>query len=158
MSDTTYTVLRLIGKWKDIWQGRLRLGAVCAEMSLAGIAFIAAIRAFEPSLGHVWARHVLDAAVYVLIIRFCTLLYFGTYKSMLRHAGITDAIRIGETVVLGSLVFAATSILWRRPLRLPFFFYLFDGGVLLFLFSACTSAYASFAHRRRWPEGPGSAR
>ena len=133
MSDTTYAALRPFGKWKDIWQCRLRLAAVCAEMALATVAFVAAIRAFEPSLGHVWARHVLDAALYLLIIRLCAFLYLGTYKSMLRHAGITDAIRIGEAVVLGSAVFAGASIIWRRPLRLPFYFYVFDAGALLFL-------------------------
>jgi FlaA1/EpsC-like NDP-sugar epimerase len=137
MTDTTFAaVLRRSATWKGIWQCRMRVAAMCAEMILVIVAYVAAIRAFEPSQGHVWARHGLDALAYLLIIRFCSFLYFGTYKSMLKHAGITDAIRICEAVAAGSVVFAGASVIWRRPLHLPLAFYFFEAGILLFLLFA----------------------
>lgn len=137
MSEITYSGLsRPTAIWKELWQCRLRLAAVCAETVLAVVAYAAATRAFEGSQGHVWARHVLDALPYLLFIRFCTFIYFGTYRSMFRHAGITDAIRIGEAVATGSAVFAVASIIWRRPLQLPIGFYAIEGSALLFLLIA----------------------
>ena len=137
MSDTTYGgTLRSVtrsGIWKDVWQFRLRVAAVCAEMLLVAVAFSATIWASEPSEGHLWARHAVDALPYALTICFGAFLFFGTYKTMLRHAGITDAIRIGEAVLASSLIFAASSAIWRGAVRLPASFYVFDAGMLLSL-------------------------
>src|SRR5579863_63477 len=137
MTDITYTGLvrssGIAGLWKEVWQSRLRIVAVCAELALVIVAFAAAVHFFERSHGHVWARHALDALPYLIVIWLAAFLYFGTYRSMLRHAGIADAIRIGEAVLVSSLTFAAASMVWPRPLRLSPSFYLLDAGVLLSL-------------------------
>jgi FlaA1/EpsC-like NDP-sugar epimerase len=119
--------------YKEIWRWRVRLAAVGAELALVMVAFMGAVWAFEPSHGRLWAQQAVDALPYLLVICLGAFLYFGTYRSLLRHAGITEAIRIGEAVLVSSLTFAAVSVLWRRPLRFAASFYLLDGGLLLSL-------------------------
>jgi FlaA1/EpsC-like NDP-sugar epimerase len=135
MIDTTYPgVVRSTGVTaliQDIWRSRMRIAAVCAEMALVVVGYLATVSVFHASKGGAWAHHAVGALPYLLIIRFGTFLYFGTFKSMARHAGIADAIRIAEAVLVGSLIFAGASVLWRRPLRLSPGFYAVDTAVLL---------------------------
>ena len=137
MSDITFPgSIRSFGiseKWKEIWQARFRVLAVCAEEAFVAIAFSAAIWIFESSEGHSWARNAVAGLPYLMAVCLAAFLYFGTYKSMLRHAGITDAIRIGEAVLVSSLIFAAGTVMWGRPLVYPASFYFLTAGLLLLL-------------------------
>lgn len=140
MTESIYTgSLRssgIAGAWKDLWQSRMRLAAVCAELILVFVAFAAAVWALERSHGVLWARHTMAALPSLMIISLGAFLFFGTYRSMSRHAGITDAIRIGEAVVATSLAFAAVVLVWPSPLHLAASFYLLNGGFLLALLFA----------------------
>lgn len=140
MIETTYPGVvrsaRVTSVAQDIWRCRMRIAAVCAEMALVVVAYVATISIFQGAKGEAWARHAVDALPYLLIIRFGCFLYFGTFKSMVRHAGIADAIRIAEAVLVGSFIFAGASVLWRRPLRFSPPFYAVDTTLLLgFLFA-----------------------
>ena len=134
MIETTYPgVVRstgVTGILRDAWRSRMRIAAVCAEMALVVVAYLATIAIFQGGKGDAWARHAVDALPYLLIIRFGTFLYFGTFKSMVRHAGIADAIRLAEAVLVGSFIFAGASVLWRRPLRFSPSFYAVDTVLL----------------------------
>jgi FlaA1/EpsC-like NDP-sugar epimerase len=140
MSEITYTdSLRssgILGILADAWQSRLRVAVVCAETALVVVAFTAAVWIFEPSRGRSWARHAFGLLPYLLVICLGAFLYFGTYRSMLRHAGITDAIRIGEAVLASSLAFVAFSMAWRPYLDLPALFYLLESCFLVSLLFA----------------------
>ena len=137
MSDTAYPgsmrSFAISEKWKDVWQSRLRVTAVCAELALVAGAFAAATWAFESSQGQAWAHRSFGALPYELAVCLASFIYFGTYKSMLRHAGIADAIRIGEAVVAASVIFAGICVMRSHPALFPASFYVLDAGLLLLL-------------------------
>lgn len=152
MIETTYPeMVRSTGFGaviQDIWHGRMRIAAVCAEMALVVVAYLGAILIFRGVQGDAWAGHAVHALPYLLIIRFGAFLYFGTFKSMARHAGIADAIRLAEAVLVGSLIFAGASVLWRRPLHLSASFYAVDTSLLLACLFAMHFGFRMFQAQR----------
>ncbi|HWG58395.1 MAG TPA: nucleoside-diphosphate sugar epimerase/dehydratase [Candidatus Acidoferrales bacterium] len=117
---------------RETWRLRARLAAIAAEMTLVAVAYVIAIRVLEPFEATGWPRQVIYGLGYLLVLRFAAFLYFGTFKSMQRHAGIADAIRIGEAVVASSVAFGLFSLVWMRGAEIPAVFFVLDGAVLLF--------------------------
>lgn len=140
--------LEVVRVLRDAWRFRARFAVIVSEMILVVASYLIATKMLEVSEPGGWSRKILYGLAYLLVFRLAAFLYFGTFKSMLRHVGMADAIRIGEAVVLSSLAFAAFSSLWMRPLYIPARFYVFDGVLLLCLLFVMHFAFRAIQVQR----------